>query len=230
LAEEGGWKGLPENETRRTLVVDLIPYLLGAYLKAQSTLTPAALLSRAMESYGERGREIANHREALSAALRGVQDLNLRPEGEGFVFEVDRKMMLGVARLRLTKAYIREGSHGSPFIVDPPGFGPSVDAVLKLPMQSVFVKLLPEELTNDVEADLLEAAVRMAPSQLWVLTLEDSNEDSRLNPQFRSENKALFGRLRILGMGRVLEDYLGGAYEIELRKWSGGFQVKATPE
>ncbi len=96
-------------------------------------------------------------------------------------------------------------------------------------MQSVYVKLLDSELSTDLEADLLEAAVKLSPSQLWALSLEDSNVDSRLSPQFRAENKVLFGRLRIIGLGRVIGEYLGGPYEVSVKKGEGGFEVKATP-
>ncbi len=210
-------------------MVDLIPYLVSAYMKTQSSLAPAALLSRAVEGYGSKGREIANQEALLSTALRGVKELDLRREGSGFAFGADKGLLLGIAGTYLAKAYIREGSHGAPFVLDPAGTSPHLDAVMTLPMQSVYVLLREDHLDSDSEADLLEMAVKLAPSQLWVLTLEDSNVDSRLNPVFRSENRILFGRLRIIGIGRVIESHLGGAYEVEVKREGERFSVKATP-
>ncbi len=86
---------------------------MSAYLKAQSALSTTALFSRAMEGYGAKGREMSNHKELIAAALKGVEDLNLRPDGDGFAFKLSRDMMLEVVRVHLTKAYIREGSHGA---------------------------------------------------------------------------------------------------------------------
>ena len=217
-----------EDEGRRKIVVDLIPYLVTTYVRAQSRLGPAALLSRAIEGYGEEGREISGHRESLRAALRGVEDLNLRDEGDGFAFELDRRTLLDIVKVHLVKEYISEGSHGSSMTFDPPGEGPRFDAVLRLPMRSVLVSLLSGELTTDVESQYLESAVSLAPSQVWVLTLDDDNIDSRLNPVFRSENKVLFGRLRIVGLSRVLEAYLGGGYEVKVSIEGERFKVGLT--
>ena len=64
-------------------MVDLIPYLVSAYFKTQSTLAPSALLARAAEGYGRRGRELMGQKEALEATLKGVRELNLRRQGQG---------------------------------------------------------------------------------------------------------------------------------------------------
>ncbi len=220
---------MEQDETKRRMMVDLIPYIVSVYLRAQSAISPAGLLSKALESSGNASSGGPSRREELTAALRGVEELNLRQEGDGFVFDLDRKMMLDIVRLHVTKAYIHEGSHGAAYVVDPPSFGYPLDAALRLPMRSVFVKLLDSEVTTDVEADILEVAVKLSPSQLWVFTLGNPNVDSRLSPQFRSENRVLFGRLRILGLKTVLDEYLGGAYTLDVKKGEKGYQVKATP-
>jgi len=217
--------GRPEDELKRRMVVDLIPFLAAAYVKAQSAFSPSALLSSAVESYQRMSSTISRQEESLKQALRGVEELNIRAEGRGLALDLDRKEVLEIARAYLMKEYIGEGSHGSSLVFDPPGPYPRFDAALRLPLRSVFISLSPPGLTTDLESYYLERAVDVAPSQVWVFTPDDANVDSRLNPVFTSENRVLFGRLRILGLGTVIEDYLGRRYHAKVEKAGELFKV-----
>jgi hypothetical protein len=66
------------------MMVDLIPYIVSVYLRAKSAISPASLLSKALESSGNVSSGRPSRREELTAALRGVEELNLRQEGSAF--------------------------------------------------------------------------------------------------------------------------------------------------
>jgi hypothetical protein len=217
------------DSSRRKLLATLIPYLINAYWKARTNLAPSAVLSRALENYRETGQRAHLRQDLLRSLLGDIEDLNVVFERGAFSFVLDKETTLELIGLYLRRVFAKYGSYESAYTILAAASIQEPDAELKLPSKSIFVKLALTDVLPEAISQFMERAKTLSPSELWRLELR-GDEDIQLGPVFTAENTVLFGRLRRLGLDRVLGELLGGDYVLDVKRHGDGMQVTFSNE
>jgi hypothetical protein len=207
----------------------LIPYLINAYWKARTNLAPSAVLSRALETYSETGQRAHLQQDLARSLLRDIEDLEIVFERGAFSFALDKETTLELIGLYLKRVFAKYGSYESVYTILATASILEPDAELKLPNKSIYVKLALTDVLPEAISQFMERAKTVSPSELWLLELR-GDEDIQLSPVFTAENTVLFGRLRRLGLDRVLGELLGGDCALDVKPHGDGVQVTLSSE
>lgn len=206
---------------RRKALSHVVPMALGAFIKAQETLTPISLASRAVDHFDDIAQQqLVQVQRFLRKKLPEMDYTDLGSDGGGlFSFTTTRDSVLsGAVSQYLRMKHAEESAFAFPFRVLPAGHealdSKSYDCELALSQGSVFGKLTGKKPTLNSICSLQSEAIRANhPSEIWVFVtsgLEKSDEtDLLIDPIFATDKRFLPGRLMVIGLGTVFAEVIG---------------------
>jgi len=212
----------------------MLPNLLNAYStyrEVTGALSPSQALvesirpaSEAREGVQGRGSEARQRwqvEEEEQALLAEIGKLNLRTLAPGIVsLEITEEQLLDLVEARVKANFAGEGAEECAASITSPS-----ESTLVLPGRTVLMRIA-LELTPIEEERVKNEAERNNPAEMWLFSLAERDENTRLPPKFLREDKVAFGYLRLVPISRLLQESFGRFYDvIAVGKGKGGLTV-----
>lgn len=203
------------DESRRKVFAKFLPHLAVTAVGMGLFSSPVRLLSSAMDRYNKATEETTKKVNDLIPLLPWLERLQLNVEGPRTISLVMRKEDMGSGLEQyLLEAFRDEGAAGMK-LVEPPGSREKseFDYALRLPAKNVYAKIV-GTLTQDDRARYLEAAMRLNPSEVWLLVDGGESVDELMDPVFVNENMILRGRLKSVTTTEMLSGFFGKEFDV----------------
>ena len=186
--------------------------MLNAFWEAHTALSPGGLITIALNDFQRAERDFKLQQQDLALLARDLGQLDMKIEGPGRIsLTLSREQFLGFIRNYLVARFLGEGSARSDLVALPNS--KDYDASLGLPSRTIFVKLGKDPLDEHTLELELESAKAVNPSEVWIFAYYETEErDIRLDPSFVSENRILYGHLRVIPASQVMREATGGRF------------------
>jgi hypothetical protein len=206
---------MPEDDTtepeRRKLLAQALPYMLNVYWEARTTFSPGGLAAVALNQYERVEQNHKLQRVDLELLAHDLGQLDMKIEGAGRIsLTLSKDQLLGFIRNYLISYFLSQGSSSSELVRTK---GKDYDATLTLPSKTIFVKLRKSSLDEAAINLELERAKALNPSEVWIFPYFGiEGKDIRFDPVFVSEDRILYGHLRVVPVSEVMTAATGGRF------------------
>jgi hypothetical protein len=215
----------PEVE-RRKILSQALPYVLNFYWEARTALSPGSLASAALDQYQRVERDMKLQQQEVAALARDLGNLDMNIEGTGRIsLTLKKDQLLNFVSDYLVLHFLTEGSGGKGLVAAPKGSG--YDGLLGLPSKTVFVKLQRDPLEQNLLDEEVEKTKAINPSEVWIFSYFESRaKDIKLDPVFVSENRILYGHVRIVPITDVIKEATRGRFFVFAVRAAAGAEQK----
>ena len=210
------------SEARRKALSQVVPLAVGAFMKAQETLSPFSISKAADQLDAISQQQLAPITNFLKRKFPRLQYLNLSSEEPGrFSLVASRESVLSnIVAQYLRLKHNAESPFICPFNVLPVSEGAldaeSYDCELLLQPGTVFGRLIHEKPQASVVVSLQSKAISANPlNEVWLFVtsgLKKSEEANFLiDPVFATERKFHPGRIMVIGLNTVFAEVIGNS-------------------